>query len=322
MQQFYAPGKLLITGEYAVLDGAWALALPTRLGQTLTVTLTQIQNNKPAVYWQSIDELGQVWLETELLYPNFMPGTAPINPEKLTLQRLFQTIEQLNPSLSIFTQQPALQFTTRLQFNRHWGLGSSATLSTLMATWAGVNAYQLNNTLFGGSGYDVAVALHAQPLLYRLPNAQNFTPDVQILPNYNPPLAQYLYFCYTGQKQNSRHAIEYYRQQGKHQHPNLIETISKLSLEIANATTLPQFCQLITQHENLIARCLNLPPLLQTPLLKGLPGAAKSLGAWGGDFVLVATEMPQTELKLRYFNKPHQVVLTYNQMIALLNEPL
>ena len=260
MQQFYAPGKLLITGEYAVLDGAWALALPTRLGQTLTVTPTQIQNNKPAVYWQSIDELGQVWLETELLYPNFMPGTAPINPEKLTL--------------------------------------------------------------FGGSGYDVAVALHAQPLLYRLPNAQNFTPDVQILPNYNPPLAQYLYFCYTGQKQNSRHAIEYYRQQGKHQHPNLIETISKLSLEIANATTLPQFCQLITQHENLIARCLNLPPLLQTPLLKGLPGAAKSLGAWGGDFVLVATEMPQTELKLRYFNKPHQVVLTYNQMIALLNEPL
>jgi mevalonate kinase len=54
MQQFYAPGKLLITGEYAVLDGAWALALPTRLGQTLTVTPTQIQNNKPAVYWQSI----------------------------------------------------------------------------------------------------------------------------------------------------------------------------------------------------------------------------------------------------------------------------
>ena len=32
-QTFYSNGKLLITGEYVVLDGAKALALPTKFGQ-------------------------------------------------------------------------------------------------------------------------------------------------------------------------------------------------------------------------------------------------------------------------------------------------
>ena len=30
MEKFYSHGKLLITGEYAVLDGAKAIALPTK----------------------------------------------------------------------------------------------------------------------------------------------------------------------------------------------------------------------------------------------------------------------------------------------------
>jgi hypothetical protein len=36
-QTFYSNGKLLLTGEYVVLDGAEALALPTRFGQNLKV---------------------------------------------------------------------------------------------------------------------------------------------------------------------------------------------------------------------------------------------------------------------------------------------
>ena len=35
---FHANGKLLISGEYLVLDGALALAVPTRFGQNLQVT--------------------------------------------------------------------------------------------------------------------------------------------------------------------------------------------------------------------------------------------------------------------------------------------
>jgi hypothetical protein len=34
---FYSNGKLLITGEYLILDGAKGLALPTKMGQNLSV---------------------------------------------------------------------------------------------------------------------------------------------------------------------------------------------------------------------------------------------------------------------------------------------
>ena len=37
MSQFQAHGKFLLTGEYLVLKGALALAIPLKLGQTLSV---------------------------------------------------------------------------------------------------------------------------------------------------------------------------------------------------------------------------------------------------------------------------------------------
>ena len=40
-QSYYSNGKLLITGEYAVLDGALSLALPTKFGQELNVFQTE-----------------------------------------------------------------------------------------------------------------------------------------------------------------------------------------------------------------------------------------------------------------------------------------
>ncbi len=52
MQNFYSRGKLLLTGEYVVLDGALALALPTKFGQSLKVQPIDSQN----IFWKSIDE--------------------------------------------------------------------------------------------------------------------------------------------------------------------------------------------------------------------------------------------------------------------------
>jgi len=37
LETYRSNGKLLLTGEYVVLDGALSLALPTTLGQRLTV---------------------------------------------------------------------------------------------------------------------------------------------------------------------------------------------------------------------------------------------------------------------------------------------
>ena len=55
-QKFYSNGKLLLTGEYMVLDGAIALAIPTKFGQSLTVEKLE----EPKINWKSIDKNGKV----------------------------------------------------------------------------------------------------------------------------------------------------------------------------------------------------------------------------------------------------------------------
>ena len=56
---FYSNGKLLLTGEYVVLDGAKALAIPTKHGQSLKVTPIA----EPKLIWKSIDATGNVWFQ-------------------------------------------------------------------------------------------------------------------------------------------------------------------------------------------------------------------------------------------------------------------
>ena len=59
MAKFYSHGKLLLTGEYLVLDGAKALAIPTKFGQSLEVN----SNSSKNIAWKSFDHQGKVWFE-------------------------------------------------------------------------------------------------------------------------------------------------------------------------------------------------------------------------------------------------------------------
>jgi len=58
-KEFYSNGKLLITGEYLVLDGAKGLAVPTKFGQNLIVT----EGANQEIKWTSFDSDGSVWYE-------------------------------------------------------------------------------------------------------------------------------------------------------------------------------------------------------------------------------------------------------------------
>ena len=66
---FYSNGKLLLTAEYLVLDGATALALPTKFGQNLIVE--QIESNKTIV-WKSYDIDHSIWFEDIILFSSIL----------------------------------------------------------------------------------------------------------------------------------------------------------------------------------------------------------------------------------------------------------
>ena len=52
--EFYSNGKLLLTGEYLVLDGANAFAVPTKFGQNLIVEKIV----EPQLIWGSFTNTG------------------------------------------------------------------------------------------------------------------------------------------------------------------------------------------------------------------------------------------------------------------------
>lgn len=299
-QTFYSNGKLLITGEYTVLDGATALALPTSYGQYLHVT----KADSDTIKWVSKDANGSIWFEAMMSFSAIQNKELSGQAEYDTLINILHEAHKANPE--ILDRKNGYEVITELTFPRHWGLGTSSTLINNIAQWFSIDAFELLYKSFGGSGYDIACAQNNTPILYRLENNKPVIEQV----TFNPPFTNNLYFIYLNQKQNSRSAIAAYREKRN----NIIEaagTITALTHTIAQATTLPAFTIAVKQHETIMSEILD-QPTVRDCLFKDFNGTVKSLGAWGGDFVLTIAENDPTA----YFkNKGYNTILTYSQMI-------
>ena len=92
-----------------------------------------------------------------------------------------------------------------------------------------------------------------------------------------------------------------------------LEAVSEISRAVPKCETLDEFAMLMQCHERIIARCIG-----QEPVQKRFPdfeGVLKSLGAWGGDFILAATEWPESQVKEYFKRKGLDVVFGYKEMV-------
>ena len=158
-KEFYSNGKLLLSGEYAILDGALGLAIPTSYGQSLQVTPT----SSGVLEWTSLDENDHSWFSAAFDLANLKVVSTSDESMAQTLAHLLLEANAQNPLLLI--DSDGFEVTTRLTFPRSWGLGTSSTLINNLAQWARVDAFQLLWNAFGGSGYDIACAQHNSPIL-------------------------------------------------------------------------------------------------------------------------------------------------------------
>ena len=304
-QSFYSNGKLLITGEYAVLDGALALAIPTKFGQHLRTRETETG----MLRWIGMDEHNEIWFEQHYYLEDLRPvdDRAVDKSGIRTSDRLISILKQakeLNPQF--LSNSKGIEVETKTDFNRDWGLGTSSTLINNIAQWAEVDAYELNRFTFGGSGYDIACAQTNSPLFYQLNNGR---PQVKPTDFY-PSFASDINFVYLNRKMDSRKAIESYRQTSLNK-KDLIGAISRLSRNIVNCNQLIDFIDILTEHEQLISKVLGISPVKED-LFPDYPGMVKSLGAWGGDFVLAASESEGSE----YFrSRGYETVIPFDEMI-------
>lgn len=301
-QTFYSNGKLLLTGEYVVLDGAKALALPTTFGQDLAIS--EGQNRE--IHWKSFDSDDSIWFEDTIRFDEITTEKNPHAPDSVrnTLIDILREAEKLNPEL---VKSDGWQIETHLTFPKHWGLGTSSTLINNIAQWLKIDAFVLLKNSFGGSGYDIACAQNDTPIVYQLINE---VPNVTKA-DFNPDFADHLYFVYLNRKQSSKAAIASYYNNRMVDLQRHIERINRITEDILKAENIGVFARALEKHESIISDIVEMKTVKET-FFPDFDGIVKSLGGWGGDFVLAASrENPVEYFKSRGFG----TVVPYREMI-------
>ncbi|SDQ06481.1 GYDIA family GHMP kinase [Flagellimonas zhangzhouensis] len=298
-KEFYSNGKLLLSGEYAILDGALGFAIPTSYGQSLHVTPTETG----LLEWTSFDEQNAAWFSASFNLDNFEIKSTTDQKTAQSLITILLEANAQNPLL--LTDSEGFKIETYLDFPRSWGLGTSSTLINNVAQWARVDAYKLLWNAFGGSGYDIACAQYNSPITYQLNNG---IPEIEEV-TFNPIFKDSLFFVHLNQKQSSKEAIEAYRNLSIDK-DKLVKDISAKTKKMILADTLAGFEQLMEEHETLLSEVLQIAPIKER-LFPDYFGAIKSLGAWGGDFVLATGDFKA----LDYFkSKGYETVIPYAKL--------
>ncbi len=292
----------MISGEYLVLKGALSLAIPLRFGQKLTV----VENEGiPSVIWKSMIN-NDLWFTATLLLPDFRIANTNQTGLSDTLRKILAAAKALNPNFL----EPKYEYriTSVMDFDPNWGMGSSSSLISNIAYWADCDPFKLNFQIFNGSGYDIACARSSNPIIYEMKDNQ---PQYRKA-NFYPSFHQHLYFVYLNQKQNSKESIR------KLELTNInsqdIINISNLTLDIEKSTNLENFQSKINEHEALIAGITHQKPV-KTVLFSDFSGSVKSLGAWGGDFVLAASSESDDNIFKYFKNKNLNTIFRYGEIV-------
>lgn len=298
---FYSNGKLLITGEYLVLDGAKSLALPTKFGQYLKVTSGDLGQ----IHWTSFDFDNSIWFEEKISFIEIINFKDSDNlSQRETLIKILHEAHLLNAEF--LKSSLGYSISTALTFPKLWGLGTSSTLINNIAQWLQIDAFTLLKNSFGGSGYDIACAQNNTPILYQLKNGLPIVEKVI----FNPEFTDSIYFVYLNKKQSSKTAIENYYKNKKNLDNNF-QIINEITIVVLNSNSLEEFCDLLDKHEKVMSEILELPTVKEN-LFSDFDGSIKSLGAWGGDFVMAVSKENPTA----YFEKKgYNTIVTYKDMI-------
>ena len=292
-----SPGKLLITSEYYVTKGSLALAIPTKFRQSLDFKY----DNSNRLKWKSYDKENDIWIDCEFELSNFKI-TKNKNKHSKTLQSILISANNINPEFLI--NKGGGLVTTQLNFSRKWGLGTSSTLINNISKWANIDPYELLWSNYKGSGYDIACALAKRPILYKLENNVPIVKSIQFSPDYT----KNIFFIYLNKKQDSNKEIDKFFELKISK--QTINKLSDLTIEFVNSKTLLDFQNCIIKHENIISKTLKVDTI-KNMYFKDYEGQIKSLGAWGGDFILAAGPVNS---KKYFYDKGYNTVLNYKEI--------
>lgn len=300
-QQYHSNGKLLITGEYLVLRGSRALALPLKYGQNLKVTPL---DKSRELLWRTYVG-GKLWFEAKFDQElNILYSSLKI--VAVNLQKILRTA--LNMQGVSVQSLSGHEIRSDIDFDINWGFGSSSSLISNIGYWLKINPFQLLFATTNGSGYDIAAARSDQPILYHLADNVPYYEK----PDFNPPFKDSLFFVYLGQKQKSEASVASFNNIRVKE--NTIDKISQLTDQIIAADNLPDFEAIMIEHNRIISSIIN-KPSPKAEYFKDFEGNIKPLGAWGGDFILATSEKGKEYVKRYFSKKGKQTIFTYSELV-------
>lgn len=275
MNAIFSPGKLMLTSEYFAIDGALVLAVPTKLGQEFF--FEERTDEKSLIFWEAYHQ-NTLWLTAVIDYKEWQIVETNIPSSAEFIVKTLKNVQQL--SQSKFKNNFSYHLKTNLQFPADYGFGSSSTLMNNLSEWADIDPFHLNTISLGGSGYDIAVAKEKSAILFRN------KPEIKYEKiDFNPSFKNDLIFIHLNQKQDSREGINFYK--SKKKSPELIGEFSDITKKILLCNELENFSELMLIHERKIANFLDISTVKEK-IFPDCPSFVKSLGAWGGDFVMSA----------------------------------
>lgn len=297
MKKFYSNGKLLITGEYLVLDGALSLAVPCKFGQSLSYE----EHTESTINWKSFNSKGEVWFETTFSSENLEILECSDSNTVNWIRKILKTCYQITKKKIKGT------ISCHLEFPNNWGLGSSSTLLNNIAQLYQINPYEIHFSTTNGSGYDIACTLHHSPITYQLVNDKPVSKPV----NWSPNFKKEILFIFLNKKQKSYSEINRFNELKKNS--KLIEDISNITCNILDSSSLDDFENQIGIHESIISSQLGITPVKQK-YFSDFEGSIKSLGAWGGDFIMA------TRNNKNYFiEKGFKTIFEFEEMVKTSN---
>jgi mevalonate kinase len=304
LTSFFSNGNLLISGEYFVLAGAKALAVPLKYGQEMKIVSNN--NSRNVILWKT-NELGQQWFSTELICENLEIKKCSNTDVAQHLQKVLKAVQTFKPEL--FNKDMSYDITCDVGFRMDWGWGSSSSLTANIASWSGIDAFILNKQISSGSGYDIATSMSSSPLIYQLTNENRKVEKVA----FNPLFRKFISFIYLGKKQSTELSIEKNIESVKRD-KYLIPLINSLTEKIAAEENVEEFVRCIVEHERIISETLRMKRIKELHF-SDFKGEIKSLGAWGGDFAMVVSSLDLISVKQYFKKKNIEILFRFDEIV-------
>jgi hypothetical protein len=296
MNSIFSAGKIILMGEYAVLHGSDALCLPLATGQNLSAK----PSDENLIQWKW--KYRQHILADFSLFCDSLESNQPSTGDFRWARALIELIRQHNPYF--LTTGTILEFENF--FPPEWGLGSSSATISSLCRMAGVDPYIINAAHTGGSGADIAATTAPGWFLYR---KTNNSPLVWPLP-FDYPHAGNSFFIYTGKKQATQSHVK------EISHSIQAEDID---WKLTNAplyrflccSTVPEAMKCISDHEQIIGNAIQMEAVGNR--FDDFPGRIKSLGAWGGDYLLAVTQQDEAFVRNYFHQRELNTVFNWHE---------